>query len=87
VLWAFGNGRVGQSYLFKKDDGNFYEARVTYFDGLKNLHFTPSRELASPKDLEEAMGRPVSSSEIQHCFSCHTTASTIGTAFDKHITL
>src|SRR5579871_4813095 len=34
LLWAFGVGRAGQSYLFKKDDGKFYEARVTYFDTL-----------------------------------------------------
>src|SRR5882762_86754 len=27
LLWAFGNGRVGQSYLFKNPDGKFYEAQ------------------------------------------------------------
>lgn len=83
LLWAFGNGRVGQSYLFKKADGNFYEARVTYFDTLKNLHFTPSRELPSPKDVDEAMDRPVPKSEVEHCFSCHSTASRIGSQLDE----
>ena len=83
LLWAFGNGRVGQSYLFKKSDGNFYEARVTYFDSLKNLHFTPARALDSPKDLDEAMDRPVPSAEITRCFACHSTASTIGGQFEE----
>src|ERR1700682_2089811 len=67
LLWAFGTGRVGQSYLFKQADGNFYEARVTYFATLQNLHFTPDRALASPKDLEEAMYRPVGAAEIGRC--------------------
>jgi hypothetical protein len=83
LLWAFGTGRVGQSYLFKKDDGKFYEARVTYFDTLQNLHFTPSRALSSPKDVEEAMYRQVSDAEISKCFGCHATASTIGDTFDE----
>lgn len=83
LLWAFGNGRVGQSYLFKKDDGKFYEARVTFFDTLKDLHFTPSRELASPKDVEEAMDRQVPDAEVEHCFSCHTTASKVEDHFDE----
>ena len=88
LLWAFGNGRVGQSYLFKKADGKFYEARVTYFDSLGTLHFTPDRALDAPKDVEEAMDRPVDAAEIGRCFGCHTTASTIGEQFDeKNLTL
>jgi len=83
LLWAFGVGRAAQSYLFKKDDGNFYEARVTFFDTLKTIDFTPARALASPKDLGEATYRPVGAVEITRCFGCHTTASTIGERFDE----
>jgi hypothetical protein len=86
LLWAFGVGRVGQSYLFKKEDGNFYEARVTYFAPLKNLEFTPARALISAKSPEEAMYRPVGAAEVARCFACHTTASVIGEEFDeKHL--
>jgi len=86
LLWAFGTGRVGQSYLFRKDDGAIYEARVTYFASLKNLGFTPDRALASPSNLEEAMDRQVPQAEIVRCFNCHTTASTINGSFDeKHL--
>lgn len=83
LLWAFGTGKVGQSYLFKKEDGSFYEARVTYFDSLNDLNFTPSRALASPVDLEEAMYRPVSAAEIDRCFSCHSTGAVIGNTFNE----
>jgi Cytochrome c554 and c-prime len=83
LLWAFGPPRVGQSYLFKKEDGHFYEARVTYFPTLKGLGFTPSRDLLNPKDIDEAMYRPVSASEISRCFNCHSTASDIGNTFNE----
>jgi hypothetical protein len=82
LAWAFGKARVGQSYLFKNGE-QFYEARVTYFDKLKNLGFTPDRDPASPKDIAEAMYRPVGSAEIQRCFGCHTTASDIDGTFDE----
>ena len=83
LLWAFGPPRVGQSYLFRKDDGRFYEARVTYFPRLQALGFTPSRDLVAPKDVEEAMDRPVPSTEISRCFGCHTTASNVGDSFNE----
>lgn len=82
LLWAFGVGRAGQSYLFKKEDGKFYEARVTFFDTLKTIDFTPARALPEAKNIEEAMYRPVGAAEITRCFGCHTTASTIGETFD-----
>lgn len=83
LLWAFGTPRVGQSYLFKRDDGHFYEARVTYFATSKTLGFTPSRDLTSPRNVEEAMDRQVPPSEVKKCFSCHTTASVIENQFDE----
>jgi len=83
LLWAFGTGRVGQSYLFKKEDGDYYEARVTYFTSLHNIEWTPARALPSPRDLEEAMDRPVGSSELARCFACHTTAGVIGDKLDE----
>ncbi len=86
LLWAFGTGRVGQSYLFKKDDGRFYEARVTYFQSLKTLGFTPARTLLSPSSIEEAMYRVVPQAEVLQCFSCHATAANLGGSFDeKHL--
>ncbi len=83
LLWAFGTPRVGQSYLFKRADGRFYEARVTYFSTLHDLGFTPSRDLLHPKDVEEAMDRQVPAAEVKQCFSCHTTAAVIGDQFNE----
>jgi hypothetical protein len=83
LLWAFGTGRVGQSYLFKKPGADFFEARVTYFQTLGAIDFTPSRALLSPSGIEEAMDRPVPQAEVMRCFGCHTTASSIGGHFNE----
>jgi protein-arginine kinase activator protein McsA len=83
LAWAFGVGRVGQSYLFKKEDGNFYEARVSFFERLNALGFTPGRALSSPNDTDEAMARKVPPAEAKKCFSCHTTASIFNGLIDE----
>jgi hypothetical protein len=83
LVWAFGIGRVGQSYLFKKEDGEFYEARITFFETLKKLDFTPGRAIAAPHSAEEAMYRQVGSAEVVKCFACHTTASMFDGQLDE----
>jgi hypothetical protein len=83
LAWAFGVGRVGQSYLFKKEDGNFYEARVSFFERLEALGFTPGRALSSPKDTDEALARKLPPAEAKKCFSCHTTASIFNGLLDE----
>lgn len=82
LTWSFGDGHVGQSYLFERD-GNFYESRASYFDTLKALDFTPGRKLTDPQNLEQAMARPVDGSELVRCFACHATASTIGDKLER----
>ena len=74
LLWAFGAGKVGQSFLFERE-GAVHEARVSYYDSIRALDFTPNRALAAPRDVDEAMSRPVGDAEVRRCFACHTTAS------------
>jgi hypothetical protein len=82
LTWSFGDGHIGQSWLFERD-GEFYESRVSYFDALKALDFTPGRKLTEPQNLEQAMARPVTGAELVRCFACHTAASTINEKFDR----
>jgi len=81
LTWAFGEGRVGQSFLFERD-GLFREARVSYYEATHALDFTPARALEEPRTLEEAMSRPIGAAEIRRCFACHTTASATDGGFD-----
>jgi hypothetical protein len=75
LSWAFGTGKVGQSYLYQKD-GAFYESRFSYFSTLRGFDITPAHSTATPESLEKAAGRPVAPTEVRRCFGCHNTAST-----------
>jgi hypothetical protein len=75
LAWAFGLGHVGQSYLFERE-GAWYEARSTYFPTLNGIDFTPTRALDSPRDVAEALARPLGAEEMRRCFQCHATAVT-----------
>jgi hypothetical protein len=81
LAWAFGAGKVGQSFLFQAG-GAFREARVSYYDSIHALDFTPARAIVSPRTVDEAMGRPVADAELRRCFGCHTTASVVAGQFD-----
>lgn len=85
--WAFGAGKVGQTYVYQKD-GAFHESRVSYLEGIHGAGFTPARALTSPRNLAEALGRPIPAAEARRCFGCHTTAATTGGVFEpKGMTL
>jgi len=84
LTWAFGTGRVGQSYLFRAPDDSYREAKVTYFSSIHNLGFTPARAFAHAKDIEEAMYRPVTKTEAGRCFACHATASMVGNEVEEN---
>jgi hypothetical protein len=81
LAWAFGVGRIGQTFLFERD-GLFQEARASYFETLRGLEFTPARAIEAARDLPEAMGRSIPDTEARRCFGCHTTASTAESVFD-----
>jgi hypothetical protein len=82
LTWAFGAGKVGQSYLFDRQ-GQLYESRVTYFSTLQGLDFTPGRTVSAASDFEQAMARRVGNDEARRCFGCHTTASSTEGKLDR----
>ncbi len=77
LLYCFGVGRVGQTYLFKHN-GLFYETRVSYYQQIQALGFTTGHPQKEPTSLEEALGRPLGTDEAGTCFGCHSTAALNG---------
>ncbi len=73
--WAFGAGRIGQTFVYERA-GAFHESRVSYIGALAGLAFTPKRALEAPRDLDEALGRPIPHAEALRCFGCHGAATT-----------
>jgi len=77
ILYCFGQGHVGQTYLFRHND-TLYETRVSYFEKLKKLDFTIGHQPTVPTSLEDALGRAIGGEEPQQCFGCHTTGAVHG---------
>lgn len=72
--WAFGDGSVGQSYLYERK-GGFEEVRFSYYRGLGAFARTPFHSIQPVARLENALGRPLTEEETVKCFACHTTAA------------
>ncbi|MDT7806746.1 MAG: hypothetical protein QOJ70_559 [Acidobacteriota bacterium] len=70
VLYCFGQGEVGQTYIFRHG-GELYESRVSYFRATQGLDFTIGHSRLAPSSLDDALGRPIGSEEARSCFGCH----------------
>jgi hypothetical protein len=81
LLWAFGTGRIGQTYVYEKND-HYYESHLTFYTAPQTLDVTPGHPHTEPPSLEEGAGRRLSLDETRRCFGCHTTASTTKNRFD-----
>jgi predicted CXXCH cytochrome family protein len=77
VLYAFGQGKAGQTYVLDYQ-GNFYESRMSFYNEIQGLDFTLGVPRSEPDTLVAALGRPMSRDETLQCFSCHTTGAVIG---------
>ena len=73
LLWAVGDGRFGQTYLYR-DKGGFYESQLSFYTREKALDVTTGH--MQPRTLETAAGGLTTSTMIRQCFGCHFTAST-----------
>ncbi|PYX50700.1 MAG: hypothetical protein DMG76_34010 [Acidobacteria bacterium] len=81
LLFAFGKGVVGHTYIYKVA-GNWFESRVSYYAELGDLDLTTGHAHLPPAELERALGRLLEPEEAQRCFGCHTTVSTTAHHFD-----
>ena len=81
LLWAFGMGRIGQTYVYERD-GIFYESHLTFYSTPQALDITPGHPRTVPSTLVESAGRRMSIEETRRCFGCHTTAATTKNQFD-----
>ena len=77
IHYAFGQGRMGQTYMLERD-GKFYESLISFYNEPKGLDFTTGVARTVPLSLEAAVGRLLSANEVSSCFSCHATAALNG---------
>jgi len=77
VLWTFGAGIHGRSYILD-GPGDLYEAQVSSFSSTHTLDMTPGHRETRDGSLEKALGNRLSIREASQCFACHTTTSSVG---------
>lgn len=77
ILYCFGQGHVGQTFLFRHNN-MLYETRVSYFEKIRGLDLTIGHRPAPPASLEDALGRALAGEEPQQCFGCHSTGAVQG---------
>jgi hypothetical protein len=76
VLWAFGLGAAGQTFVYEYR-GAIYESRVSFYTAIKGLDITVGHKTIQlpPGDLTAAAGRPLQKMETSRCFGCHATTA------------
>ena len=77
LLWAFGRGQAGQTYVFERD-GAFYESRVSFYNALGGLDLTMGAQPSQPKNIDDAAGRRMDATGARECFGCHSTGAVSG---------
>jgi Cytochrome c554 and c-prime len=77
VLYAFGQGKAGQTYILKYE-GELYESLVSFYNEIAGLDFTIGAPRTTPQSLKHALGRRISENEALNCFSCHSTGAANG---------
>jgi hypothetical protein len=74
ITWAFGAGKVGQSFL-SEEQGRVRELRFSFFPTMHGFDITPNQSLSAPASIDKAAGRMVGMEELRRCFGCHSTAA------------
>lgn len=77
IAYAFGQGKMGQTYVLERD-GKLYESRVSFYNETRSLDFTIGSPRTVPPSLNEAFGRVLSAHEVTSCFGCHSNGAVVG---------
>lgn len=77
ILWALGQGKAGQTYVFQYD-GAMYESRVSFYNTPAALDITIGDIDTKPQTIVEAAGRRLEPPDAASCVGCHTNGGVSG---------
>jgi Cytochrome c3 len=77
ILYAFGQGKAGQTYVFELDEV-FYESRASFYEALEALDLTIGDIGTKPQTIVEAAGRRLNPGDVSSCFACHSHGGVTG---------
>ena len=81
LLWAFGAGMLGQTYLYQEQD-DWYESQVSFYPSPQALDLTPGHAFHPDATLPDELGKRLTADDVQRCFQCHTSFSTTDGRFN-----
>jgi hypothetical protein len=76
LLWAFGRGQAGQTYVFEYQ-GSLYESRVSFYNLSGALDLTMGALNTRPQSIAEAAGRRMDALGARDCFACHSNGAVV----------
>jgi hypothetical protein len=79
IRWAMGS--QAQTLVLERN-GKLFESQVSYYPSIDGLAITTGDDQWKPKNLEEAVGRPIGDDEARVCFGCHTTNAMVDHKLD-----
>ncbi len=74
ILWALGS--QAQTWVLERD-GKLFESQVSFYPSIDGLEITTGDDQWKPKNLEEAVGRPIGEEEAKVCFGCHASGAIV----------
>jgi hypothetical protein len=77
ILYAFGQGKAGQTYVFEHN-GAFYESRASFYEAPAALDLTIGDIGTKPQTIVEAAGRRLNPADVANCFACHSSGGVTG---------
>ncbi|PYV93088.1 MAG: hypothetical protein DMG05_02635 [Acidobacteria bacterium] len=81
--WAFGAGAKGITPVGRRDNGQFVEGRLSWYETLGTFDLTAGARERIAQDISESLGRSLGEEERSRCFGCHTTGSTAESPIPK----
>lgn len=72
LLWAFGSGRKGLSFVGRARSGSYGQARVSWYASIRGLDITPGSK-GKVRDANDALADWFEPGKREECFNCHVS--------------
>ncbi|MCI0624314.1 MAG: cytochrome c family protein [Acidobacteria bacterium] len=72
LLWAFGAGRKGLSFVGRARSGSYGQARVSWYASIRGLDITPGSK-GKVQDANDALADWFEPGKREECFNCHVS--------------
>jgi Cytochrome c554 and c-prime len=73
LIWAFGAGRKGMTFVGRSSSGEYGQGRVSWYERINALDITTGGDQEPVRVAHDALGQWLSQKEREECFGCHVT--------------